>query len=529
MIGDTAVPLRSLGVLRYVAAVLAQPKESRSRATPDSMGTSPREVATGAGLVSFPHPRSGPSEATGGTPQTTWTSRSRRRALIAAAAFLTLGLVLAGILQFSGQRDGQRLRRELQLLEAETYAIGIRARAEVWRLDGRLMRFQLSGDADEREAFLRDVAGWGPELEAAANNPRVTPAEAEALRATARAFQDYLAGASRFLERERPTVRRDTAERLSNEIGALSRPLLEHCEALIQVQRTGWDLTLAETAAALRSGERRLLFASLSFVGVFGGMALLAWLAWVRPLSAELRESELARLRQDRLAELGTVASGVVHELRHPLTALRTQAVLLRQSAGEASGEIDRWIDELRRLEKILEDFLQFARPAVPCLRPVRAGDVLNGVAALVTRPFAERRVQVHCEPGVGPLWLNADAAQLRQVFLNLTRNAAECMPHGGTITLRAKSGIDQRASGTRPVVMLEVEDTGTGIPPEIASRLFLPFVSGKPGGTGLGLSIASRLVTAHGGHIQFQTEPGRGTLFTVVLPQSDDSREESS
>lgn len=473
------------------------------------------------------------ADASGGLPQTTRgpgrTTRgfhSRRHAVAAAVVLLILGFVLAGLLQLSGHRDGQRLRRELQLLEAETYALGIRARADVWRLDGRLMRFQLTGDDTEREAFLRDVAAWGPELEAAAANPRVTGAETEALRATARCFREYLAGASRFLERERPTVRRDTTERLSREIETLSRPLLEQCEELIRVQRRGWDITLAETAAALRSGEQRLLFASLALVGVFGGMALLAWIAWVRPLGAELRDSELARLRQDRLAELGTTASGVVHELRHPLTALRTHAVTLRQSVGDASGEIDRWVEELRRLEKILEDFLQFARPAAPRLASVRAGDVLRGVAELVSRPFAERGVQVHCTPGGEDLWLNADAAQLRQVFLNLVRNAADSMPRGGTVLLRAKSGIDQRASGTRPVVMLEVEDNGSGIPSDIAGRLFLPFVSGKPGGTGLGLSIASRLVSAHGGHIQFQTEAGRGTVFTVVLPRMEAPQE---
>ncbi|MBL9138645.1 MAG: hypothetical protein JNK85_22440 [Verrucomicrobiales bacterium] len=508
--------------------MLAQPTESGSRATGDSAGDTPPNAEHGVAFADTLDLAGGPGEATGGTRQATSGVRLRQRTLFAAAC-LTLGLVLAGLLQFSGQRDGQRLRRELQLLEAETYALGIRARADVWRLDGRLMRFQLSGEPSEREAFLRDAAAWGPELEAATQVARVTAAETDALRATARAFQDYIAGASRFLERERPTVRRDTAERLANEIAALSQPLLDRCETLVRVQRNGWDNVMAETAAALRAGEQRLLLASLSLVGVFGGMALLIWFAWVRPLNAELRDRELARLRQDRLAELGTVASGVVHELRHPLTSLRIQAVALRQSTGNASGELDRWVEELQRLERILEDFLQFARPPAPRLGPVRAGDVLQGVAALVARPFAERRVRVHCEPGTEPLWLSADAAQLRQVFLNLTRNAADSMPQGGTLTLRAKSGMDQRAAGTRPVVMMEVVDTGTGIPSELASRLFLPFVSGKPGGTGLGLSIASRLVTAHGGHIQFQTEPGCGTVFTVVLPKADGPREVSA
>lgn len=254
-------------------------------------------------------------------------------------------------------------------------------------------------------------------------------------------------------------------------------------------------------------------------------MAVLVWWAWVRPLRRELRQSEAARLRQDTLAELGTVAAGVVHELRHPITALRLQALDLRQASGAAAEEVDRWILELRRLEKILEDFLQFARPAPPAMASVRANDVLQGVAELVARPLADRHVRVQVEPAPEPLWSNADPAQLRQVFLNLTRNAADSMPQGGTVTLRAMAGVDQGASGVRPVVMLEVQDAGSGIPPDIASRLFLPFVSGKPGGTGLGLSIASRLVTAHGGHIQFKTEAGRGTVFTVVLPRGTNAQ----
>ena len=199
---------------------------------------------------------------------------------------------------------------------------------------------------------------------------------------------------------------------------------------------------------------------------------------------------------------------------------MRTRAHQLRRARPESDAELGVIEDEIRRLDRILEDFLQFARPAEARKEVLEVGAVLRGLRDLMERTLAERGIRVTVEAPTG-LAVNADPAQLRQVLLNLVRNAADSVSPGGSVTLRARSGMEARQRPASPVVMIEVTDTGGGIPPEVEGRLFEPFVSAKSRGTGLGLSIAARLVEAQGGHIQYQTQPGHGTVFTVVLPRA--------
>jgi two-component system NtrC family sensor kinase len=106
---------------------------------------------------------------------------------------------------------------------------------------------------------------------------------------------------------------------------------------------------------------------------------------------------------------------------------------------------------------------------------------------------------------------VQGNADQLRQVFLNLVLNAIEAMPNGGTLTVRTEAGPS--------VVLIEIQDTGVGIPDDIRPHLFEPFFTNKPNGTGLGLSISAHIVTQHGGHIDVESAPGQGTTFRLVLP----------
>jgi signal transduction histidine kinase len=112
-----------------------------------------------------------------------------------------------------------------------------------------------------------------------------------------------------------------------------------------------------------------------------------------------------------------------------------------------------------------------------------------------------------------------ADPQQLKQVLMNLVHNAAESIGHDGVITLRAHQGTSRLNSKPTQVVMLEVEDNGPGIPTDVQDRLFDPFYSTKEQGTGLGLPIARRIIEKHGGDLQFESEPGQGALFRIVLP----------
>jgi signal transduction histidine kinase len=119
---------------------------------------------------------------------------------------------------------------------------------------------------------------------------------------------------------------------------------------------------------------------------------------------------------------------------------------------------------------------------------------------------------------------LLADPQQMKQVLINLIQNAADSIERDGTITLRARPDKSLLSRNSSEAVVIEVEDTGPGIPPAVQRRLFDPFFSTKEGGTGLGLSIAAQIVNNHGGKLKFQTEPSAGTTFAIVLPAAPES-----
>ena len=150
----------------------------------------------------------------------------------------------------------------------------------------------------------------------------------------------------------------------------------------------------------------------------------------------------------------------------------------------------------------------------------LNAQTLLHEAHALMAASLDKQRVEIVLEPGPD-VFVTADAAHLKQVLINLIRNAAEAIDAAGRVTLRARTGrvaLNRRDCDT---VILEVSDTGRGIAPEIEKRLFDPFFSTKETGTGLGLSIAARIVEKHGGALQYQTRVGHGTTFGIVLPQA--------
>ena len=172
---------------------------------------------------------------------------------------------------------------------------------------------------------------------------------------------------------------------------------------------------------------------------------------------------------------------------------------------------------EISRLEHIVQDVLSFARPAEPRLETIAADRLLHEVQGLISPGLETREVQLVVE--VGPeLFVRADSGHLKQVMINLARNAAEAIDGKGMITLRARADRAHLGGADVETVVFEVTDTGKGIPPEIEKRLFDPFFSTKETGTGLGLSISARLVQNQGGTLLYQTRPGYGTTFGVVL-----------
>ena len=173
---------------------------------------------------------------------------------------------------------------------------------------------------------------------------------------------------------------------------------------------------------------------------------------------------------------------------------------------------------EIDRLEKIVSDFLRFARPVEPERVPVSPANLLREVRQLMAEQLRESSIDLAVERAVQTKVLG-DPEQLKQVLINLVQNAAEALGTGGTIKLRAVESRIALGGRMRDVAIIEVEDNGTGMPPEVQKRLFDPFFTTKPTGTGLGLSIAARIVEKHGGALRVKTAANHGTTFGVVLP----------
>jgi signal transduction histidine kinase len=173
---------------------------------------------------------------------------------------------------------------------------------------------------------------------------------------------------------------------------------------------------------------------------------------------------------------------------------------------------------EVERLERIVTEFLAFARPAEPQPATIMADIPLREVQSLLS-PQLERADIGLVRDASERLRIRVDPAQLKQVLINLVQNAADSIGRGGTIALRVRSGRKQLSNGETDVVILEVADTGKGIAPEVEKRLFDPFFTTKDNGTGLGLSIAARIVELNGGTLEYETQVNRGSTFGVVFP----------
>lgn len=288
---------------------------------------------------------------------------------------------------------------------------------------------------------------------------------------------------------------------------------------------------VTDTNAALTRVQHFIFLSSLGWL--LGGVVvlLLVYRRAIAPLQSNLEASRAIIERQEKLAALGVLAAGIAHEIRNPLTAIKVRLFSLKavQPAGTSEHEDLEVIEnEIGRLERIVRDFLQFARPAEPDLKPVPAAKFIRGVADFLAADLAKKLVVLKLELQTEDA-IRADADKLKQVFINLIQNAAESMAAGGVVTLRVRRDKQSLLGRVGPVVVFEVADTGGGIPPEVQERLFDPFFTTKEAGTGLGLSISARIVEKHGGVIHYETQPNHGTTFSIVLPAGSDHEHQPS
>jgi len=435
-------------------------------------------------------------------------------------ALFALSALCVGWISRNAWRQAGLLRNELAAIEAEGFYLGVHLRAGVWRLDARLLRFQLSDDPAEREGFQRESRGLFELLDSM--SPHLTTHRERELAADIRqSLGSYTNQAAPLLEQGLRGIRRTTASQVAREIAALSTPLLALTEDLVKVQSAGWGALLLESQGALTTLQAWIQVSMILLAGLLILLLLLAYRSFVAPLRASLIESRTLIERQEKLASLGTLAAGVAHEIRNPLSAIKFRLYSLRQSLkGQSADTEDIGIigGEIHRLERIVKDFLQFARPSEPVQRPVAVADVFREVAGLLHAQLAGEGSRLIVDDSDG-LWIRADKGQLKQALINLVQNGAESAGRGGCVTLRARSDTRSVGDRTGSMVILEVADTGPGVPAEIEPRLFDPFFSTREGGTGLGLAIAARIVEKHGGRIHHQNQPAGGAVFSIELP----------
>jgi two-component system sensor histidine kinase HydH len=230
----------------------------------------------------------------------------------------------------------------------------------------------------------------------------------------------------------------------------------------------------------------------------------------------ELLESGEQLRRAERLSALGEIAAGLAHEIRNPLAGVKgaIEIVSARAAAGTPEAEFSRIaMRELQRLEGLVQEFLDYARPRAPRLSPTELSIVIRRVVGLLG-PQAERAaVTLHVDSADRADVVRIDPEQIEQVLVNVVLNAIQASPRGECVTLRYE------VNGERH--LMTVSDRGPGLQPGTQARIFEPFFTTKERGTGLGLAISQRIVAAHGGDMRITTRDGGGTIAEIELPES--------
>ncbi|MBU0713106.1 MCP four helix bundle domain-containing protein [bacterium] len=236
----------------------------------------------------------------------------------------------------------------------------------------------------------------------------------------------------------------------------------------------------------------------------------------------DLEHSQSMLLRSEKLAALGKVASGLAHEIRNPLTAIKMLIYSLKKEVklnSDTEKDFEIIFNEIDRMENFLQNFLDFARPRNPNYDQINIADTLQQTILLLTPQIRAANIRLSDDIRSDGIKIFADREQLRQVFINIILNAVQAMANGGLFEISTRLLYDLAGSPTD--IQIVFNDTGSGIPPDIIGSIFDPFITGRKDGTGLGLSIVHRIISNHGGWIDAVNNPEKGACFTIKLPVS--------
>jgi signal transduction histidine kinase len=432
-----------------------------------------------------------------------------------------LGALIVGVI-LSSEEHAEQTKARLGQVDTESMRIADRFKDKLRYASDLMRRYSSTRDPAYWQEFLKasdDLNVW---IKTQPYN--LAPGlEQEVLKQMAAAFAVYMQKARDLHGRMETTGEASASLAEYNGFFEQSRRLYDLGLDLASIHHERRNEVLAQANHTLTQ-LRLLVLGLVALLFVFGlALAARVYRDIIAPLRVKLVESQAMAERNEKLAALGLLAAGVAHEIRTPLTAIKAALFIQQKKVQPGSPEredIELVEREIVRLERIANDFLRFARPPEPELTTIAVEKPLEEVEALFEAQLSRNGIRLVREPS-GPLRVKADAAQLKQALINLVQNSVDSMNGGGTITLRARPERKRLGNGEVDVVVLEVADTGKGIPPEVEARLFDPFFTTKDGGMGLGLSIAARIVEKQGGVLQYQTQVSRGTTFGIVLPQA--------
>jgi signal transduction histidine kinase len=450
-----------------------------------------------------------------------------RLGFLIAAIVLVAGLTIFGV-QHSWRRIAE-LEGKLTGSYLESFRLADGFQHDLLKLNNTMMRYAARREhatwAEFEQASTqldRWIDQYDPRLNR--NSKLASDLERDLFKQLNDAYDGYLAASRQVHTNQQPALVSTQGFTQLHEFERQAERLLQLGLQLAKAHHIAEESFLGDANRSL-SHLRNSLIGGVAFMLLLvAALGFVTYRDQIAPLLTRLVQHEALLEKQGKLATLGTLAAGIAHEIRNPLTSIKARLytldkhledpTLARKDAGIITGEIT-------RLERIVQEVLNFARPSEPELKTLSAQSLLGEVHALMAPSLARDSVQFTVEPG-SDLFVAADAAHLKQVLINLIRNAAEAIEGKGRITLRVRADRVRLNGSMGDVAILEVADTGQGISPEIEKHLFDPFFSTKETGTGLGLSTAARIVEKHGGLLQYQTRVGHGTTFGIVLPLGD-------
>ena len=302
-------------------------------------------------------------------------------------------------------------------------------------------------------------------------------------------------------------------------IGQMAKDVLpEACRDLLRTLEVEKQIIAKEIDCSLTDGRTIPLEVIATVLeeedGARGVVVLFRDITEIKQLKKEIAQSQ-------RLASLGSLAAGVAHEIRNPLSSIKGFATYFKEryrDNPDDSQTADIMVQEVDRLNRVIGQLLDYARPMTMNRRETAIQTVIQHALRMIESQAREKGVVIQTELQADVVAVLIDPDRIKQVFLNLYLNAIGAMEGGGILSVALFSMTDRR-------IRIEVRDTGVGIDPKDLDRIFDPYFTTKSSGTGLGLAIVQKIIEAHRGEIQVASTPGLGTTVSVILPEGDSER----